>query len=159
MPVIWPVSSSTAKPLPCFRRPRRQRQHRHRAAEQAEQQVHLVCPFPISLNAFQKSTTFLTKWLPQTAFGEQNCKNQIHNYYTAGGISVQDGADFSHSVTALQNRVRTLERKGGGASTMRVAEVGFAACAGRARSGGRGGSTCAGNGAHGGCVQLLKDGK
>ena len=42
---------------------------------------------------------------------------------------------------------------------MRVAEVGFAACAGRARSGGRGGSTCAGNGAHGGCVQLLKDGK
>ena len=42
---------------------------------------------------------------------------------------------------------------------MRVAEVGVAACAGRARSGGRGGSTCAGNGAHGGCVQLLKDGK
>ena len=42
---------------------------------------------------------------------------------------------------------------------MKLAEVGFAACAGRARSGGRGGSTCAGNGAHGGCVQLLKDGK
>ena len=42
---------------------------------------------------------------------------------------------------------------------MKVAEVGFAACAGRARSGGREGSTCAGNGAHGGCVQLLKDGK
>ena len=42
---------------------------------------------------------------------------------------------------------------------MKVAEVGFAACAGRARSGGRKGSTCAGNGAHGGCVQLLKDGK
>ena len=42
---------------------------------------------------------------------------------------------------------------------MKVAEVGFAACAGRAQSGGRGGSTCAGNGAHGGCVQLLKDGK
>ena len=42
-----------------LRRPRRQRQYRHRAAEQAEQQVHLVCPFPISLNAFQKSTTFL----------------------------------------------------------------------------------------------------
>ena len=43
-------------------RPRRQRQYRHRAAEQAEQQVHLVCPFPISLNAFQKSTTFLYPW-------------------------------------------------------------------------------------------------
>ena len=42
---------------------------------------------------------------------------------------------------------------------MKVAEVGVAACAGRARSGRRGGSTCAGNGAHGGCVQLLKDGK
>ena len=42
---------------------------------------------------------------------------------------------------------------------MKVAEVGFAACADRARSGGREGSTCAGNGAHGGCVQLLKDGK
>ena len=42
---------------------------------------------------------------------------------------------------------------------MKVAEVGFAACAGRAQSGGREGSTCAGNGAHGGCVQLLKDGK
>ena len=42
---------------------------------------------------------------------------------------------------------------------MKVAEVGVAACAGRARSGGREGSTCAGNGAHGGCVQLLKDGK
>lgn len=42
---------------------------------------------------------------------------------------------------------------------MKVAEVGFAACAGRARSGRREGSTCAGNGAHGGCVQFLKDGK
>ena len=85
-----------------LRRPRRQRQHRHRAAEQAEQQVHLVCPFPISLNAFQKSTTFL----------------YLENPASQPGMIPQSTLLYSRGerrarwtvVTALQNRRRTLDK-------------------------------------------------
>ena len=85
-----------------FRRPRRQRQHRHCAAEQAEQQVHLVCPFPISLNAFQKSTTFLYLENPASQPG------MIPQYtllYSRGERRARWPV-----VTALQNRRRTLDK-------------------------------------------------
>ena len=67
--------------------PRRQRQHSHRAAEQAEQEIGLVRPLPISLNAFQKSTTFLVSQKPRLTAG----RNIPLPYYTAGREGAQDG--------------------------------------------------------------------
>ena len=102
-----------------LRRPRRQRQHRHRAAEQAEQQVHLVCPFPISLNAFQKKHHLSVSLGSRFLSAALRLRRQLpRNPASQPGMIPQSTLLYSRGerrarwtvVTALQNRRRTLDK-------------------------------------------------
>ena len=102
-----------------LRRPRRQRQHRHRAAEQAEQQVHLVCPFPISLNAFQKKHHLSVSLKSRFLSAALRLRRQLpRNPASQPGMIPQYTLLYSRGerrarwtvVTALQNRRRTLDK-------------------------------------------------
>lgn len=61
-------------------------QHRKAAAQDAQKQVSFIGTLPISLNAFQKSTAFLTKWLPRAAFGEQTAKTRYTTIIQQGAF-------------------------------------------------------------------------
>ena len=90
------------KSIALLRRPGRQRHTGHYAAENAQQQVHFIRSFKISLNALQRSTA-----LSCSSRGSFFRCSPILVYYTAMRDSAQDGAYFSQifraAVTALQN--------------------------------------------------------
>ena len=65
------------KAIALLRGPGRQRHHGHGAAEDAQQQVEFIGPFPILSNAFQESTTFQKE--------HRAYKPSLSLLYTGGG--------------------------------------------------------------------------